>query len=82
MKNKLLFPFLLLLAMPALAVTPGEDVATTITLRGYQCGGPATDIRETHDAEGNKTVVALCPNGSRYRIDVTKDGRLTVMPIR
>jgi hypothetical protein len=35
MKNKLLFPFLLLLAMPALAVTLGEDVATTITLRGY-----------------------------------------------
>ncbi|MGH8652339.1 MAG: hypothetical protein ACREYE_09270 [Gammaproteobacteria bacterium] len=82
MKNKLLFLFPLLVAIPALAVMPEEDVATTITLRGHQCGGPATNVQERQDAEGNKTVVVLCPNGSRYRIDVTKDGRLTVTPIR
>ena len=65
MKNKLLFPFLLLLAMPALAVTPGEDVATTITLRGYQCGGPATDVQETQDAEGNKAWEQVKSNHRR-----------------
>jgi len=72
---------LLLLLMPitALAVTDAEDIATTIMLRGYPCGGSAvTDIREQSDGAGNRTIIATCPNGQRYRIDVSSDGKVTV----
>ncbi len=67
----------------AAAVTRAEDIATTIMLRGYDCGGrEVTDIRESEDANGNRTIEATCPNGKRYRIEVSSDGRLTVTPIR
>jgi len=64
------------------AVTPAEDIATTIMLKGYDCGGRnVTNIRESTDAQGNKTIRATCPNGKRYQIDVI-NGRLTVHPLR
>ncbi len=65
----------------AMAVTPAEDIATTIMLRGYDCGGKnVTDIQEQTDAQGNRTIRATCPNGKRYQIDVI-NGRLTVRPL-
>ncbi|MDQ6957586.1 MAG: hypothetical protein Q9M24_00570 [Mariprofundaceae bacterium] len=68
---------------PAFAVTRAEDIATTIMLRGYICGGKAvSNITETQDSTGNKTVTATCPNGQRYRIDVSRDGRVVVRPIQ
>jgi hypothetical protein len=77
-----MFAGMLCLASPAWAVTNAEDIATTIILRGYACGGNSvSNISETSDAKGNKTIQATCPNGKRYRIDVTADGRLTVTPL-
>ncbi|MDQ6987236.1 MAG: hypothetical protein Q9M25_05495 [Mariprofundaceae bacterium] len=73
----------LLAAVPAFAVTKAEDVATTIMLRGQPCGGNVvSNISERKDAAGNTTITATCPNGQRYRIDVTNDGRVSVTPIR
>lgn len=70
---------LLLLPLPALAVTDAEDIATTIKLRGYDCGGSSvTRIQEQSDASGNRVITATCPNGLRYQIDVTSSGRVTV----
>jgi len=70
---------LLLAAAPAWAVTKAEDIAAAITLRGHDCGGnQVTDIRETQTPEGGQTITARCPNGKRYQIDVSADGRLTV----
>jgi len=67
----------------AFAVTKAEDIATTIMLRGHACGGRAVSgITETQDNAGNKTIKATCPNGQRYRIDVSRDGRVVVTPIR
>jgi len=67
----------------AFAVTKAEDIATTIMLRGQPCGGRAVSgITETQDNAGNKTITATCPNGRRYRIDVSHDGRVVVTPIR
>lgn len=67
----------------ALAVTRAEDIATTIMLRGQPCGGRAVSgITETQDGAGNKTITATCPNGQRYRIDVSRDGRVVVTPIQ
>jgi len=67
----------------AFAVTKAEDIATTIMLRGQPCGGRAvSDITETQDNAGNKTITATCPNGRRYRIDVSRDGRVVVTPIQ
>jgi len=67
----------------AFAVTRAEDIATTIMLRGYICGGRVvSDITETQDDAGSKTVTATCPNGQRYRIDVSHDGRVVVTPIQ
>ncbi len=72
-----------LLPAPAAAVTQAEDIATTIMLRGYACGGrEVSGITEREDANGNKTIKATCPNGQRYRIDVSNDGRVVVTPIR
>jgi len=66
----------------AFAVTKAEDIATTIMLRGQPCGGRAVSgITETQDNAGNKTITATCPNGRRYRIDVSRDGRVVVTPI-
>jgi len=73
------------IALPstAFAVTKAEDIATTIMLRGHACGGNAVSgITETQDSAGNKTIMATCPNGQRYRIDVSNDGRVAVTPIR
>jgi len=73
----------LVLPSPAYAVTRAEDIATTIMLRGYSCGGRAvSNITETRDNAGNKTITATCPNGRRYRIDVSHEGRVAVMPVQ
>jgi len=72
-------------AMPgeAFAVTQAEDIATTIMLRGQPCGGKTvSNISETKDAAGNTVIKATCPNGQRYRIDVSANGRVTVTPIK
>jgi len=75
--------FAMLLPLPAMAVTQAEDIATTIMLRGQPCGGrQVSGITETRDGNGNKTIRATCPNGRRYRIDVSSDGRVVVTPIR
>lgn len=67
----------------ALAVTPAEDVATTIKLRGYECGGrEVVRMQEHDDGQGGRIIEATCPNGKRYRITVSADGRLTVRPLR
>ncbi|HKJ83519.1 MAG TPA: hypothetical protein VJ961_05830 [Mariprofundaceae bacterium] len=77
-----MFAGMLCLASPAQAVTQAEDIATTIILRGYACGGrTVSNISESQDAKGNKTIRATCPNGKRYQIHVTADGRVTVRPL-
>lgn len=79
----------LVLPSPALAVHKAEDIATTIMLRGQPCGNMAvsgnmvvSDITETEDNAGNKTIKATCPNGRRYQIDVSYAGRVVVTPIK
>lgn len=83
MRNILVLAAMLLaLPMAASAVTYEEDIATTIILRGYECGGrTVTNVREVTDAQGNKTIWATCPNGQRYRIDVQQE-RVRVTPER
>jgi len=72
-----------LLPGTASAVTKAEDIATTIMLRGQPCGGNAvSNISEAKDAAGNTVIKATCPNGIRYRIDVSANGRVSVAPIR
>jgi energy-coupling factor transporter transmembrane protein EcfT len=73
----------LALMMPATAyaVTMAEDIATTILLRGYDCGGKQVSaVSESEDGKGNKTILATCPNGKRYKINVSYDGRVVVTP--
>jgi len=71
-----------LLPGTASAVTKAEDIATTIMLRGQPCGGnTVSDISESKDTEGNTTITATCPNGIRYRIDVSANGRVNVTPV-
>lgn len=85
MKIRLFFAAALLLAWvpPAAAVTPAEDIATTIMLRGHPCGGrQVSAISERQDAKGNRIIRATCPNGIRYQIRVSRDGRVTVAPLR
>jgi len=73
----------LVLPSPAFAMTRAEDIATTIMLRGHACGGNAVSgITETRDNAGNKTIMATCPNGQRYRIDVSHEGRVAVTPVK
>ena len=85
---KYILSMMVLLAMAAvpgeaLAVTKAEDIATTIMLRGQPCGGTTvSNISERKDAAGNTVIKATCPNGKRYRIDVSASGRVTVTPIR
>ena len=68
---------------PAGAVTKAEDIAATIMLRGYACGGRAvSDIHERKDKAGGTVITATCPNGRRYRIEVTPEGRVRVTPLR
>ncbi len=78
---------LLLLSLPlipsAQAVTKSEDIATTIILRGQPCGGNTVrGISEIKDAAGNTVIKATCPNGQRYRLDISSDGRVSVTPLR
>lgn len=85
MKTLILLMGLLLAASApnAWAVTDAQDIATTIRLRGYECGGNAvTNIRESTDASGTRTILATCPNGKRYRIVVSPQGRVSVQPAR
>jgi len=74
---------LILVPTGAFAVTKAEDIATTIMLRGQPCGGNAvSDISEQKDGAGNTVIKATCPNGKRYRIDVSSSGRVSVTPLR
>ncbi len=82
MKIILMFISLIVMPMSVNAVTLKEDVATTIMLRGYPCGGSSvTQVREKSDASGNRVITATCPNGLRYRINVSSNGRVTVRQI-
>lgn len=80
MKRMLAATLLSIVMIPsAYAVSPAEDIATTIKLRNYDCGGRAvSDISETQDARGNRVIQATCPNGRRYQIAVSSDGRMQV----
>ncbi len=69
------------MAPAAQAVTMAEDLATTIRLRGYDCGRQVSNIDEQQDAQGNKIVRATCSNGIRYQITVTPEGRMRVQPL-
>ena len=69
------------MAPVAQAVTLAEDIATTIRLRGYDCGRQVSNIKEQLDSQGNKIVRATCPNGVRYQITVTPEGRMRVQPL-
>jgi len=72
----------LLMAPAAYAVTEAEDIATTIKLRGFDCGGRAvSNISQTQDARGNRTIQATCPNGIRYQITVSSEGRMHIRPL-
>lgn len=73
----------LFLPVQAQAVTLAEDIATTIMLRGHPCGGPAvTQIQEQSDSAGNRTIRATCPNGHRYQVDVSSEGRVSVKRLK
>ena len=70
----------LLTSFNILAVTPAEDVAATINLNGFACGNKASNIKETMDADGNKTIRASCPDGKKYTINISNKGRVSVKP--
>jgi len=84
MKIILIAVLLTILTVPtAYAVTEAEDIATTIKLRGFDCGGRGvSNISKTQDAQGNQTIQASCPNGVRYQITVTSDGRMHIQPLK
>jgi len=82
MKKLLMAVLMTVVMVPvAQAVTMAEDLATTIRLRGYDCGRQVSNISEQQDAQGNKIVRATCPNGTRYQITVTPEGRMRVQPL-
>jgi len=83
MKRMLMAALLSTVMMPAAyAVSSAEDIATTIKLRDYECGGRAvSNISETQDAQGTRVIQATCPNGIRYQITVSSDGRMQVQPL-
>ncbi len=71
-----------LMAPAAYAVSEAEDIATTIKLRGFDCGGrEVSDISETQDEQGNRTIQATCPNGVRYQITVSSSGQMQIQPL-
>ena len=70
----------LLTSMNILAVTPAEDIAATININGYSCGSKASGIKESTDANGNKTITASCADGKKYKINISSKGRVTVKP--
>jgi len=77
-----LFGLSFLLLTPAWAVSQEEDIATTIMLRGFACGGKqVTQIQQKEDSHGNQTIRATCPNGVRYQIDVSAAGQVKVHPL-
>ena len=83
MKYLFALTVLLFIPMQAQAVTQAEDVATTIMLRGHECGGTAvTQVKESVDGAGNRTIRATCPNGHRFQINVSSDGRVTVKQLK
>lgn len=82
MKIVLITMMLLFLPMQSQAVTMAEDIATTIMLRGHPCGGvTVSNIDEKRDDAGNQTIRATCPNGKRYQVNVSRDGRVSVKPL-
>ena len=57
MKRLCMAVLMAVVMMPtAQAVTMAEDLATTIRLRGYDCGRQVSNISEQQDAQGNKIV--------------------------
>ena len=83
MKQIIITTIMMILMIPAAYAVPvAEDIATTIKLRGYDCGGrQVTNINQTQDARGNKTIQATCPNGMRYQVNVSATGRVSVQRI-
>ena len=82
MKKLLMAVLMSVVLIPvAQAVTPSEDIATTIRLRGYDCGRQVSNISEQQDAQGNKIVQATCTNGTRYQITISAQGRVSVQPL-
>jgi len=83
MKTRWIITFLsILIASTAYAVPMAEDIATTIKLRGHDCGGrEVSNINERKDSQGNTTIQATCPNGVRYQIQVSANGRVNVQPL-
>lgn len=82
MRYFVILAFAMLLPLSAQAVTQAEDIATTINLRGYECGGRSvSNISEREDGAGGKIITATCPNGKRYRIDISASGRVAVTPL-
>lgn len=82
MKLLWLFTVILLVPFQAQAVTQAEDIATTIMLRGYPCGGTAvSNVEEKGDQAGNRVIRATCPNGKRYQVNVGSDGSVKVSPL-
>jgi len=83
MKRILIAVILTVFMVPAAyAVTEAEDIATTIKLRGYDCGGrEVSDISESQDDQSNRTIQATCPNGVRYQITVSPEGRMNIQPL-
>lgn len=62
-------------ATPALAAENGalaKDLTATITLLGLPCGQVVSVV-----AQGNHDHLATCSNGSRYRVYVNAQGRVT-----
>ena len=70
-----------LISLSSFAVTPAKDVAATINLNGYACGNKASDIKESKDGKGNKTITAKCTDGKKYQIKITNKGRVSVKPL-
>ena len=62
---KILFVIMAALVLPvqAHAVTPAEDIATTIMLRGHPCGPAVTQIQEQSDARATEPFVRPAPTG-------------------
>lgn len=71
----------LTLSSIAMAITPAQDIAATINLNGYACGSKVSDIKETVDGNGNKTITASCADGKRYKVNITSKGRVSVKPL-
>lgn len=61
--------------MPALAADNGalaKDLTATISLLGLPCGQVVSVV-----TQGDRDHLATCSNGSRYRVYVNPQGRVT-----